>query len=426
MSSNGYRFKRESALSRAQVLLELLRPACEQIEIAGSLRRGKETVGDIEIVAQSRYEERVIPGQLDLFGGGMAATVEQVSLLDKRLEELIASGDLLRDRPHSPNKGRWGEKQKTLWTKIVTDGLVYYLQVDLFVITPPAQWGPIFTIRTGPEEFTGRTGLMAYINGNTKFQQADGRLIVRTTGEEIPTPTEQSYFEALGLPYIDPGDRTAVKLWQVVKTLKPRACGNGDQIHPSDQTPAPPANAIKALTLHQPWASLIAAGLKQYETRSWSASYRGPLAIHAGQQNGELDLTAVLTDKERAKLPSVLPSGAVVCLAHLVDVVKSEQIATDPEFAVSRESRLGNFAPGRYGWKLQIVKVFDPPIPARGAQGLWEWPMPIDEPPVTEFPAPEKSRSSGHRIQIDTQHCVDDAVVRAFLRKGLEERAEIA
>lgn len=40
----------------------------------------------------------------------------------------------------------------------------------------------------------------------------------------------------------------------------------------------------KALTLHQPWASLIALGVKTIETRSWSTKYRGPLAIHAGKR----------------------------------------------------------------------------------------------------------------------------------------------
>lgn len=40
---------------------------------------------------------------------------------------------------------------------------------------------------------------------------------------------------------------------------------------------------MKTLTLHQPWASLIAMGVKKIETRSWGTKYRGPLAIHAGQ-----------------------------------------------------------------------------------------------------------------------------------------------
>lgn len=39
---------------------------------------------------------------------------------------------------------------------------------------------------------------------------------------------------------------------------------------------------VKALTIRQPWASLIAAGVKTIETRGWSTRYRGPLAIHAG------------------------------------------------------------------------------------------------------------------------------------------------
>ena len=38
---------------------------------------------------------------------------------------------------------------------------------------------------------------------------------------------------------------------------------------------------MKALTIWQPWASLIAGGAKQYETRSWATQYRGPIAIHA-------------------------------------------------------------------------------------------------------------------------------------------------
>ena len=40
---------------------------------------------------------------------------------------------------------------------------------------------------------------------------------------------------------------------------------------------------MKALTLHQPWATLVAVGEKRIETRSWSTDYRGPLAIHAGK-----------------------------------------------------------------------------------------------------------------------------------------------
>jgi len=41
--------------------------------------------------------------------------------------------------------------------------------------------------------------------------------------------------------------------------------------------------SVKALTLTQPWAYLVAVGAKTIETRSWRATYRGPLAIHAAK-----------------------------------------------------------------------------------------------------------------------------------------------
>src|SRR5574343_1234835 len=40
---------------------------------------------------------------------------------------------------------------------------------------------------------------------------------------------------------------------------------------------------MKAITLHQPWATLVAIGAKRIETRSWSTNYRGPIAIHAAK-----------------------------------------------------------------------------------------------------------------------------------------------
>lgn len=42
--------------------------------------------------------------------------------------------------------------------------------------------------------------------------------------------------------------------------------------------------AMKAITLHQPWASLVVVGAKTVETRSWATSYRGPLVVHAGKR----------------------------------------------------------------------------------------------------------------------------------------------
>ena len=209
--SAGYRFKRDDALPRAAALIEALRPACAQIEIAGSLRRGKATVGDIEIVARPLVEERPVAGQLGLFGDGQPATVERVSLLDPLLERLAAAGEIHQARPFTHEKGAWGEKYKKFWTAL-DSGVI---QVDLFLVTPPAQWGPIFTIRTGPGDFG--QALMRHINANTLWRQDDGRLVHRGTGKDAQTPTERSYFEVLGVPWIEPADRSAEMLGRALR-----------------------------------------------------------------------------------------------------------------------------------------------------------------------------------------------------------------
>lgn len=83
---------------------------------------------------------------------------------------------------------------------------------------------------------------------------------------------------------------------------------------------------MKALTIWQPWASLLACGAKQYETRSWATYYRGPIAIHAAKKSvfHVLDLIPSPVLAEMTKLIGAgwndLPTGAVIATAELVDV----------------------------------------------------------------------------------------------------------
>jgi len=123
---------------------------------------------------------------------------------------------------------------------------------------------------------------------------------------------------------------------------------------------------MQAITLHQPWASLIAIGAKSYETRSWSTNYRGPIAIHAGKVQDSsnsrlLKLAGVSNISE-------LPAGAVVAIAELIDCVQmtSEFIASQSE----TEQACGDWTPGRYAWKLENVRAIEP-IAIAGKQGLW-------------------------------------------------------
>lgn len=72
---------------------------------------------------------------------------------------------------------------------------------------------------------------------------------------------------------------------------------------------------MKALTIHQPYAELIASGAKVIENRTWPTHHRGHLAIHAGKSR---DWLAPMSD------PNRFVYGAVVAIARLVDCVRLE------------------------------------------------------------------------------------------------------
>lgn len=147
---------------------------------------------------------------------------------------------------------------------------------------------------------------------------------------------------------------------------------------------------MKALTLTQPWASLVAAGEKTVETRSWGTPHRGPVAIHAakglgpvGGKSGLRDLVQTepfLSALRRAGYGGLallspaeaLPLGEIIAVASLEAVVRTDDHAiiglTEQELA------FGNFGPGRYAWILRAVTPLDEHVPCRGALGLWNTP----------------------------------------------------
>jgi activating signal cointegrator 1 len=139
---------------------------------------------------------------------------------------------------------------------------------------------------------------------------------------------------------------------------------------------------IPALTIWQPWATLIALGAKKFETRGWQTSYRGPIGIHAAKKwDKETRGHCVLL---RAYLepfgvdPLALPRGCMVAVAELTDIWPTEELRPRLEASGQhQEIALGNYAPGRFGWRLQEIRPFPEPIPVRGAQGLWWWNFPV-------------------------------------------------
>lgn len=127
---------------------------------------------------------------------------------------------------------------------------------------------------------------------------------------------------------------------------------------------------MKALTLHQPFASLVAHGAKRVETRGWSTHYRGPLAIHAGlrlDREARVHVLGILR-RHGHESEADLPRGAVVAIAELVDVVEMIPCVIANQTELERE--LGDWRVGRFAWVLRGVRAIEP-VPARGAQGLW-------------------------------------------------------
>lgn len=117
---------------------------------------------------------------------------------------------------------------------------------------------------------------------------------------------------------------------------------------------------MKALSLWQPWASLIADGRKKTETRHWEMLYRGPLAIHAAKK---VDRTACATFGYN---PDTIPRGAVLCVVVVQGCVRFPHRLVPPD-------NYGDFTPGRFGFLLSMLERYDHPIIAVGHQGLWEW-----------------------------------------------------
>jgi len=178
-----------------------LADACERIAVAGSIRRGEPTVGDLELVVIPRR-------QADLFG------VPGASLLEPRINALVAAGRLLRGRCD-------GQRYKQLLIPAV-EGLA----LDLFIVEPEA-WGVQLAIRTGPARYSqaivterSRGGLL-----DDGLAVAQGRLwrsdqvmtamidaadyrgpFCHTTGEPFDTPEEADFLAHAG-GWIEPADR---------------------------------------------------------------------------------------------------------------------------------------------------------------------------------------------------------------------------
>ena len=134
---------------------------------------------------------------------------------------------------------------------------------------------------------------------------------------------------------------------------------------------------MKALTLTQPWATLVAIGAKKIETRSWNTAYRGQLAIHAAAGKYVDDYLLMKIDPfysalRKAGIESRLqiPLGGIIATCELVHVAR---IYADTNIPGKPELMFGDYSVGRYMWFLENVVALPEPIAAKGALSLWEW-----------------------------------------------------
>ncbi len=158
----------------------------------------------------------------------------------------------------------------------------------------------------------------------------------------------------------------------------------------------PGPSSYPALTVWQPWATLIAEGLKPLEFRSWRPPERligQRIAIHAGSRpvrvkeissliyrlgrndwrdTGLIDLPRSLTVLDRMfQAPRSLPLSSMLCIATLGEPVRDADLARRMD--IPPPDDVGGGVHTNWGWPLSDIEVLRPFQPVRGAQGIWTW-----------------------------------------------------
>lgn len=123
---------------------------------------------------------------------------------------------------------------------------------------------------------------------------------------------------------------------------------------------------MKVITLKQPWATLVAEGIKKYEFRSWKTKYRGKVLIHAG---------AGLDKKEMDKFKDLdleFPSKRIIAVVDIEDCL---ELNDDLNKKIIAENNIvyGNKYRDGYAWKLANVKKLNINQIVNGQLGLWNY-----------------------------------------------------
>ena len=105
---------------------------------------------------------------------------------------------------------------------------------------------------------------------------------------------------------------------------------------------------MKALSIKEPFASLISLGIKKVETRSWKTNYRGEIYIHASLTKSKID------DERKEKLLKLLPDGYefkqgyIICKGYLKDCILMDDEFLETIKEDKTEVLCGHYEKGRY------------------------------------------------------------------------------
>lgn len=132
---------------------------------------------------------------------------------------------------------------------------------------------------------------------------------------------------------------------------------------------------MKVLSVMQPWASLLIAGIKHFETRGWKTEHKGKIGIHASRKFTKLigemchvDPFKKLLDLMGFKHPNDLPKGCILGTVEIAGYQRTEEAEISEE-----EKALGDYRPGRFAWRIERPEPFKEPIYCGGRLGIWEW-----------------------------------------------------
>jgi DNA polymerase/3'-5' exonuclease PolX len=183
------------ALHDALDFQELFAGCADRWEIAGSIRRRKTEVADVEHVVIPKRGMRPVPGSM--FG-----QMDEFSLLWLRCDELLADGTIAK-HVYPVTHADGSASTRTMWGEKYRGCEFRGFNHEIFTATEDS-WGAILAIRTGPAEFSQRLVTALHPRG---LQCDGGRVKYKRDGSTYAVPTEEKFFEACGVEWIEPEAR---------------------------------------------------------------------------------------------------------------------------------------------------------------------------------------------------------------------------